>query len=368
MPACNVVTSSALVAKDCATWSSRDQQRWKELFDPEMNWGDTPWVRAVQYQIAGVYTRYLASARAVAAVVGQGITSGGLKAFIKDCELRGCCPRTIAGYTWDLTKLSAKLWPSRNRDWLFKTCTALDRVARRTAKRKLGRIADSAEIRMMAERLLAKARDLGPKGGWEAILLYRDGLFALLGAYDPERRRALATIRLDQIDFDECVIRFDAEQIKTGEPSIRHLPPNLVEDLKEWIDVWRRQANAKHGMLWVKKGGGPVGDAALAVAFGNATERELGIRLSPHRLRDGAATLIVEDSPNSVPIARHVLGHKSEHMIQEYTETANQIEAGRQYGAAIDATWELVERRVRQATRSTVALNPCSKRISKRSR
>lgn len=368
MTACNVATSSELVAKDCATWPVLDQQRWKSLFDPDLNWGDAPWVRQTQYQVGRVYTRYLAdmasAGRPVTSRAGR-ITPAGLRRFILACEARGCCPRTIAGYARDLAKLADKLWPGRNRDWLLKTCARLDDLAGRTTKRKLSRIVGGAEIRFAAERLLAQARELGPDAGWEAIQLYRDGLFMLVAIHAPERRRALATIRLDQIDCARGVIRFDPAQIKTAEPRDRHLPPRVMAQLAEWIDVWRCRVADSHDNLWVAKGGGSAGDAALAAAFGNATERELGLRLSIHRIRDAAATLIVEKSPNSVPLARQVLGQRSEHIIDEYTETANQIEASRHLGAALEETEEEVLHRVRASSTSTIALNPRSRRIHK---
>jgi hypothetical protein len=50
-------------------------------------------------------------------------------------------------------------------------------------------------------------------------------------------------------------------------------------------------------------------------------------------------------------------------MIDEYTETAHQIEAGRHLGAALAETENEVLRRVRAKSSSAIALNPRSRRF-----
>jgi integrase len=165
----------------------------------------------------------------------------------------------------------------------------------------LSKIIGGAEIRFAAERLLAQAHEL--ESGWEATQLYRDGLFMLIAIYAPERRRALATIRLSQIDLARGVIRFEPSQIKTVGPRERFLPEHVLTRLDAWIEVWRARSAKAHDCLWIAKGAGVPNDTTLAAAFANATERELGLRLSIHRVRDAAATLIVEKSPDRVPLA-----------------------------------------------------------------
>jgi hypothetical protein len=176
--------------------------------------------------------------------------SDGVKAFIAECQEEKCTIITIAGYIWALWKVATVVRPS-TRDslgWLLTTCRNIEAIATTSQKTGAHRKVDSAELALAGERLIAEAREVvgiktddlaelvrlalraGPASAlpgatWRAIQLFRDGLFLLVGAYAPERRRALTTISIDQINLRDGIIEFEPAQIKTKRASPRPLPP-----------------------------------------------------------------------------------------------------------------------------------------------
>jgi len=374
MSACNTITSAELVAHDCRNWHADDQERWKDQFDPTRIWDKPVWARQTQYQNAGVYSRYLATLQAAGARAARCVTPRGLQYFIRANE-KECCPRTIAGYAWALFKMAGLLWPERSRAWLGKTCIALDKEARRTSKQKIYRIVDAGELLWLAHSTLDEARAM-PRHSWKAINHFRTGLYILVGIYMPERLRALASLQLAQLDLANCGIAFDAEAIKTSRDRLWVLPPAVIEVMREWLTEWRQpwmssrpRANdlrEMHDYFWIGKGGEPVGDAALTECLRQVTEAHFGFPVTSHRFRDAAATLLVKRDPKNAGTARMVLGHRSDHMLAEYIETANQVTAGRILADSLAATEADLRRRVRQTSRATIALNPSSRRRQRR--
>jgi integrase len=383
MSTCNTQATSVHVAADCATWPPADRERWIAVFDPASGSSRKPWVRQTQYQNAGVYSRYLACA-ARHGLPGE-VHPDSLRAFIQECQAGGCSAITISGYCWAIWKVLRLIRPEARSglQWLLDTCCTLDAVAKQTLKRGAHRKVDSADLIVAGERLIAEARELAGIGGdavpallkqrleglplsfrptWRAIQAFRDGLFLLVGAYAPERRRALATISIEQIDLKTCCIIFEPHQTKTKKRSIQLLPGFVVDLIVEWLWLWRAQYAPNHPMLWIAKGGQAATAETLYAAMVEATELTLGFKVTPHDFRDAAATLVVEEAPQRSRLASILLGHASETMTRNYTEQANQILASRALAATIGRTAKATARKVRAGTRSTVALHPRSRR------
>lgn len=394
MSQCNTTTTSALVAKDCATWPHADQQAWKALFDPAIaRRRRMPWVRQTQYQNAGVYTRYLECA--VRHGFPPDLHSDGVKAFVSETHANGRSMITLSGYAWAIWKVMRMIRPGQlaQYEWFFETCCNFAVEAKLTGKTGAHRKVDSAELELAGERLIRAAREIAQIAAadipdlvarqirgelspgdwrlpWQPVQYFRDGLFLLVGAYAPERRRALVSITLDQIDLRACEIVFDPKQIKTKRRSERPLPAFVMDLVIEWIVLWRSQYRPEHQRLWIAKGGRAVKDEAMYAAMTKATKQDwvLGFPVSPHDFRDAAATLTVEEAPQRPRLATIVLGQSSEEMTRNYTEQANQINACRALAATLARTREAVERQVRAMTTSTIALNPRSRRLRRRRR
>jgi integrase len=68
----------------------------------------------------------------------------------------------------------------------------------------------------------------------------------------------------------------------------------------------------------------------------DVTERDLGIRISPHLFRDMAVTTLVRSSPEDARLTRPLLAHASYGIVERHYNHAKGIEAGRDYAAVID--------------------------------
>jgi len=354
MAPCNRIATRALVEQDCATWPAELQARWIALFDPEDPFAAKPWVRETQYQYAGVFTRYLACCRSGG--LPPEITPAGLRAFIRHCQTEGNVPRTIAGYVWQLSHLASLLQPELYAQlaWLRRTAARLQRVAARTPKIRTVQVVRAPVLGVRGQDLIAQARAAARQEAWSTTELFRTGLWLRLGAYDPERLKALGSLQCSWIDLDAGLIRFPADVEKMPEEAERALPDDLIDVIKEWL-VHRARWQPDHDFFWIAKGGKPASLATLAAAMRRATRDLPGGPVSPHGFRHGAATFLTEVAPDKAPLATTILNQRSPRMTEEYTERAKRIEASRQARAIMDAGEERVRKLVRATTRSTIA-------------
>lgn len=250
--------------------------------------------------------------------------------------------------------------------WLVTACQRIESVARRTRKRRAAYIAPAAAIYQFAFEAIARAKGIGPQS-WAATQLFRDGLFLAYGLCAPERLRALVSTRLNDLDLLTLRAAYSADVIKTGKASIRTYPVIVGALLEEWIALWRAQhvdGTGGHNQLWIAKGGGPAVAATMYVAMRRLTAAApWGYSITPHLLRNAAATACVEASPEAARLAPLLLGHSSERMTRHYTETAKRIEATRQGRSLIAAGRESAGRRVRSASdsRGTLLSHPAAK-------
>jgi integrase len=334
------------VRRDCRTWPQAEQREWLRLFDPatpgrQANWARrrrAPWSRPRQYNVANAYTRYLAVVRD--AGLPAAITPAGVRAFVGAQQAR-CGARTIHGQVAMLKAIGGLLHPDVDWTWLDTSCRNLFAAARRTSKRKTAskHLYSARDLYRLGIELIADGVDAGGTN-WRATQQVRDGLFLVLGVMCPERRRALEALRLDEVDPDARSIVIPAERMKTGIAAQRTFPAVVAEAIRLWRDQYRAahvDPAADHGVFWIAKGGGAVRPMTMATAMRTATKARLGVAVSPHRLRDASATFVLEDMPEHAPLAARVLGHSSQRMTDEYTETADQIAASRQLTAHLDA-------------------------------
>lgn len=313
----------ARVQRACHTWPSDQQVRWAEAMAPEF--GRPLWKAVTQRQNAGVYSRYLAAAGT------QGVCPEGVRRWVRELEQSGITVRTITGYLWAIHKV-ARVVSDDDISWLTRTCMHITAIARTTPKRKTASVTPAAAIYQFALEAILRAKQMGQES-WVATQLFRDGLFLAFAICAPERLRALVSTRLDDLDLQRFRATYDAEVIKTGRSSERTFPVIVAALLREWIESWRPRwiAGPDHGHLWIAKGGRPVCAATIYCAVRALTaQAPWGYSITPHRLRDAAATALAEASPEAATLARTLLGHSSERMTAEYTETAKRIAASRQ--------------------------------------
>jgi integrase len=334
MARCNTVYDIDLLRLDCATWPAEEAFRWIQAFDPALP-GTPPWVRQAQYQNAGVYTRYLESVRRCG--LPERLHPRGVRQFVIDCEASGLVARTVAGYVQALVKVSRIIGEADdNYTWLQAAAKSMDRAASQTIKRKHGFIPPAEEILLFALNTIAEAKRIGP-GTWTNIQLYRDGLFLGFGIVVPERLRALCSLRLRNCDVAGLHATFDREVMKTKTGKNREVHAAIAALMVEWLGEWRPITRPTHDGVWVAKSGNPACGETLYAAMRKLTATApWGYSISPHRLRDSAATFLTRHCPETAEFASTILGHKSSISTLQYTEEAGQVSASRRAAALLE--------------------------------
>jgi integrase len=98
----------------------------------------------------------------------------------------------------------------------------------------------------------------------------------------------------------------------------------------EWLEEWRPVMRPSHDGIWIAKSGKPAcGETLYAAMRKLTTTAPWGYPISPHRLRDAAATFLTRHSPETAEMASTLLGHKSSASTLHYIEEAGQVSASR---------------------------------------
>lgn len=334
MAAVNRSWSRQQVVDECAAWPDPNERaRWIELFADEH--AKRPWVRETAYQNAGVYTRYFQ-------LTGEtGVTLHGLRVFIALCERgaykRRCAPRTIAGYVAAIYKTLRLLHPDRDYPALAKITHIMLKVADRTPKQRTAAVADAVDLERFARNMIERGRRIWPVERVRGAMLFRTGLFTLMGLYMPERLRAFTALAVNQVNFETRRIVFRPDQTKNKRESEREIPESLVPLMHEWLEM-RGSFHPDHDFFWISvKTGRAAACATLYAALRGETSDPHDFRASvtPHPLRNAAATFIVREAPEKAPLVGTILTQRSERLAREYTDGAGTIEASREAAKVI---------------------------------
>jgi integrase len=340
--ACNRTWSMELVQRDCAAWPADEQATWIRLFGHPTS--PRPWARPTAYQNAGVYTRYLLLTNET------GITREGVETFILLHEAEEeVCRRTIAGYVADLVEIGHLLHPG-SVDWLKGPALAMKKEADRTPKKREAAIPDAVDLLEHGWKLIRLGRQVGPNRRGTGIgrgakhrgtLLFRTGFFIVFVLNCPERLRAVADLRLGQIDHERRRITFTADQTKDGKEHPWTVPPEVLELIQEWRTKFRPTLKPTDDCLWSTAGGGPgstTGTGPCTSTLYAALRKETGelpAPVTPHPIRNAAGTLIVREAPDRAAMASPLLWHKNPKTTAEYTETASMI-------GATEESWDII--------------------------
>jgi integrase len=249
----------------------------------------------------------------------------------------------------------ALVYPEQDWRWLAQTRDALTfRVkAANPSKRKDRYLYSTRNILRAGVELYASgiealtAETQGrPRPAWPAAQAVRDGLWLILGAHCPERVGALQQVRLGDLDLGHGLLNVPGERTKTRRPSERTFPPAVADAVRLYLETvrkplvtaWsRRHGETSHTFLWISRGGKPARPGTMAAAMRTATIERLGHAISPHRLRDAAATYVVEDMPEQSALASVILQHRNPDVTREYARQADQVRAFKEVQSALSA-------------------------------
>jgi integrase len=169
---------------------------------------------------------------------------------------------------------------------------------------------------------------------------YRDGLmFALLAQVPLRPRNAFA------LEIGGEVIKEDGnwsivippDETKTGTYLDFEIPEDVRDEFATYLTLVRPRMLRRSGCkaLWVSPKGGPLSYSAFWPVFARHSTERLGIRVTPHDVRDAAATMWAIAAPDRVGISRDLLAHADLRTTEKHYNRAKGIEASRTHARVI---------------------------------
>jgi len=197
-------------------------------------------------------------------------------------------------------------------------------------------------FRLMAE---ANARSMR---GLEAAKIFRNGLIFAVGTALPERARALTWLEFDRtlklIDGSHIHINLPGEALKYPEArkaqegyDVIFENPGLAEALHAYRADFRTLFDdGLHLFPSVHGKPGAITSAHLGRLTGDITEREFGVRIPIHRLRDNVATEASDVLAGGAYASKTLLRHVDEAVTLRHYDHSEGSRAAGEFGDSID--------------------------------
>ncbi|MEP0236232.1 hypothetical protein, partial [Roseibium sp.] len=178
--------------------------------------------------------------------------------------------------------------------------------------------------------------------------LFRNGLVLAVGAALPERARALTWLEFDRtltlIDRTHINVGLPGEALKYPEARKAHEGydvifenAGLAEALLAYRSIYRPLFDdGLHLFPSVHGKRGAITSAHLGRLTGDITEREFGVRIPIHRLRDNVATEASENLIGGAYAAKTLLRHADEAITLRHYDHSEGLKAARQFDNFIE--------------------------------
>ena len=201
-------------------------------------------------------------------------------------------------------------------------------------------------------RLIAEA-NARPMRGLEAAKIFRNGLIFAVGAALPERARALTWLEFDMtlklIDGSHIHIDLPGEALKYPEArkaqegyDVIFENPGLAEALHAYRADFRPLFDdGLHLFPSVHGKPGAITSAQLGRLTGDITEREFGVRIPIHRLRDNVATEASEHLIGGAYAAKSLLRHVDEAITRRHYDHSEGLKAAQEFDDFIEKRREV---------------------------
>ena len=169
---------------------------------------------------------------------------------------------------------------------------------------------------------------------------YRDGVMIALLAQVPLRPKNAAALEIgrDVIkEGDNWSIVIPPEDTKTRTYLDFEIPESIRDEFITYLTLVRPRMLRRPGCkaLWVSPKGGPLSYSAVWPFFARHSAERLGIRITPHDVRDAAATAWAIAAPDCVGISRDLLAHADLRTTEKHYNRAKGIEASRAHSRVI---------------------------------
>jgi integrase len=248
-------------------------------------------------------------------------------------------PHSVAIQIDSLYGAARTLMPDKHWGWLLSIKTRLYAAAPRGNRVKP--VITSVQLVDLGVALLEEGKISADKPiSMVDAVRYRDGLMFALLAQVPLRPKNAAALEIGRNVIKEdgnwsIVIRPD--DTKTGTHLDFEIPEDLREEFAIYLNVVRPKMLRRPACkaLWVSPKGGPLSYWAFWPVFARRSIERLGVRLTPHDVRDAAATMWAIAAPDKVGISRDLLAHADLRTTEKHYNRARGIEASRAHNHVI---------------------------------
>jgi hypothetical protein len=320
------------------------------------------WWPATRRNVRETFALFLGAARK--AGLPLRLTPEAIRAFVNQCETRGCSLSTIQTRVMRLFMAAHVVEPNGDWSWIAEIARAMAELLRaweldpemvgKTSRRKVGLVVNAGELWLLGEQLMNEAR-AETEDDLRAALLFRDGLMLCILASAPVRVGAFAKTTIDghlTLEDDGIVIHYAWTETKQKREEVRYLPLELAAAIRDWMKEYRSRLvrDESEKALWLSLSGTPLTSQAISTAIADLTEHEpnIGVRITAHRIRDCVVSTIAERAPAQVHISCEILQHSHDGTVRIYDQHASQIEAVRQARASCETYLDEIRRKLRQ--------------------
>ena len=257
-------------------------------------------------------------------------------------------PQSVACQVGTLYQVAQIMMPDEDWSWLRAIKTRLHRAAPVHSPR--GPVITSVQLLKLGLLLMEESKPAPDASiSIKDAVQYRDGLMLALLALIPLRRKNLAALEVGKhlIREGDCwFVIIPGEEAKTGKPIDFAVPELLNSHLAIYLDVVRPRMLRRPACaaLWVSDKGGALVHGAIGQVYGRLSRR-LGDWITPHDVRDAAATTWAISAPSHIGVARDLLAHADLRTTTKHYNRARGIEASRTYRQVIAAIRKTQNRR-----------------------
>lgn len=249
-------------------------------------------------------------------------------------------PRSVAIQIDALYKAARIMLPNQDLSWLKSMKARLHSAA--PVQQAGGPAITSPQILEVGLTLMIEnAPSEGRRSTLSRAVRYRDGLMIALLAFAPLRRKNLASLEIGRhlVGENDRYIIIPAAETKTRAPIEFAIPELLLPYLDLYLAVVRSWLlkDVACQALWISPRGGALRYGAIADIVSRHTLSVLGLRLTPHDVRDAAATTWALSDPSNIGTAKDLLSHLNERTMQKHYNRAKAVEATRTYAAIVRA-------------------------------
>jgi integrase len=328
-----------------AQWPSADQRLWLSATSEDDPFADAPGARLAKTTLHGrwmAWRRFLGfltitEPEALELAPKHRVTPERLRKYARHLGETNT-PYSVACQVDVLYGAVRLLAPKQDWTWLRQLKQRLFSAA---PPARRGPVITSIQLLELGLDLMAESRIVpGQLPTLEAAVLYRDGLMIAFLAYIPLRHRNFGAIEIggDLLEEDNrWLLIIPPDETKTNIPIDFDIPRELDLRLRTYLKVVRprllRDPHCK--ALWVSAKGGPLSYSAVGPVVTRHTTERLGIRVTPHDVRDAAATSWAIAAPSQIGVARDLLTHERLRTTNKYYNRAKGIEASRRQAGLI---------------------------------